>query len=168
VTDSLAQICAYICEDLPENPQLDFVLYYDNKSQGTIADYRVWSPKQNSFVKDKLIANGKADYYLVNIIDSSQGETPLPRLYLNNYPNPFNPRTTVTYYLPKNDRVKVSIYNAKEQLVKTLVNEFKYAGMQEIVWQGDDKSGSRCASGVYYCKLHYKNQDITKKLVLMK
>jgi hypothetical protein len=168
VTDSLAQICAYICEDLPANPQLDFVLYYDNKSQGTIADYQIWSPSQNSFVKDKLIANGKTDYYLVNITNNSQGDNPAPRLYLNNYPNPFNPRTTVTYYLPKKDRVKVSIYNAKGQLVKTLVNEFKYAGMQETVWQGDDKSGSRCASGVYYCKLQYKNQDIIKKLVFVK
>jgi len=168
VTDSLAQICAYICDDLPDNPELEFMLYYDSKNQGVIPSYKVWNQAQGRFVKEKLVAQGKPDYYLVSFTKTSLEDTPLPRIQLSNYPNPFDPQTTIRYYVPKDSKVQVSIYNAKGQLVKTLVNEKKNAGMQETIWQGDDKNGTPCASGVYYCKLQYKNKNISKKLILMK
>jgi hypothetical protein len=168
VTDSLATICAYICDDLPDNPELEFVLYYDAKKQGTISSYKYWDFATGRYQKGKLVIKDKRDYYKVSLSKSDLDSTPLPRLELTNYPNPFNPKTTIKYFVPQDNKVKLGIYNAKGQLVKTLVNEKKSAGMQEAIWQGTDDNGRACASGVYFCKMQFNNKSISKKLILMK
>ena len=168
VTDSLAQICAYICDDIQYNPEIEFVLYYDTKSQGTMPDYNVWNPETGSYQTQRLDVSTGKDYYLVNITTANADSAPLPRLYITNYPNPFNPRTTIRYYVPENNKVSLRVYNAKGQLVRTLVNEKKAAGLQEVTWSGTDDNGKPCSSGVYFCKLQYKNKNISQKLILMK
>ncbi len=168
VTDSLAQICAYICDDLPDNPEVEFMLFYDAKNQGVIPSYKVWNPVTHNFQNSKLIVCEKKDYFKVKITKTSVDNTPLPRLSLSNYPNPFNPETSIKYYVPTDAKIQLCIYNTKGQLVKTLINEKKYAGMQETNWNGTDSQGIACASGVYFCKMLYGSKTISKKLILMK
>jgi hypothetical protein len=86
----------------------------------------------------------------------------------NNYPNPFNPTTTIAYSVPTTSQTTLGIYNIKGQLVRTLVNGVMTAGNHSITWNGTDENGSSVASGVYFYRLNSAGQTITKKMVLSK
>jgi N-acetylneuraminic acid mutarotase len=85
-----------------------------------------------------------------------------------NYPNPFNPWTTITYFLPKTEKVTIAVHNLLGQEVSMLVNEEKPAGFYELLWDGRDNSGRLVASGVYYYQLQAGEIKKTKKLLLLK
>ena len=85
-----------------------------------------------------------------------------------NYPNPFNPRTTISYSLPEASHVKITIYNLIGQHVKSLVNELKPVGTYYIVWDGTDASGISVTSGLYFYRIEAGNFNQTKKLMMMK
>ncbi|HPS39936.1 MAG TPA: T9SS type A sorting domain-containing protein [Candidatus Cloacimonadota bacterium] len=91
-----------------------------------------------------------------------------PGLMLSNYPNPFNPTTTIAYQLPKNGKVRMDIYNLKGQHVTTLVDEVKVAGSHTAIWNGTDSSGSSVASGVYIYRLSFNGVSQSNKMLLMK
>jgi len=82
---------------------------------------------------------------------------------LTNFPNPFNPVTTIYFVLPKAEHVKISIYNPLGQLVKELVNEFKDAGPHAVKFDG-----SNFTSGIYFYRLEAGSFVDTKKMVLVK
>ncbi len=86
----------------------------------------------------------------------------------SNYPNPFNPETTITYSVKDASPVSIEIYNAKGQLVKTLVNEHKASGNYSIVWSGRDNNNQAVSSGVYFYKMQAGKYSSTKKMILMK
>lgn len=70
-------------------------------------------------------------------------------LSMDNYPNPFNPSTTISYMLPYPSEIHLSVYNLKGQLVKTLAKEFKSAGIHQLVWDGKDNLNTQASSGIY-------------------
>jgi len=80
-----------------------------------------------------------------------------------NYPNPFNPMTNISFTLPKATNVKLVVYNAIGEHIKTLVNEYKQAGNYEVKFDA-----SNLSSGVYFYRLETPNYTSTKKLILMK
>ncbi len=88
---------------------------------------------------------------------------------LGNYPNPFNPRTTIYFSITKNAKINLSIYNAKGQKVKSLItNEYK-KGMHSIVWEGKNDFGKPVSSGIYFYVLNIDNESqIIKKCLLLK
>ncbi len=79
------------------------------------------------------------------------------------YPNPFNPLTTINYVLNKQNQVTLRVYNIKGQLVKILVNKFQKAGIYQVTWQPD-----ALPSGIYFYRLRAGGFSQTKKLVLQK
>ena len=85
-----------------------------------------------------------------------------------NYPNPFNPTTTIRYALNTDEKVEIEIYNIKGQTVKTLVNEDQAAGYHSVVWNGKDNSNKQSASGIYFYKFKAGNIVSMKKMILMK
>ncbi|HPL23479.1 MAG TPA: carboxypeptidase regulatory-like domain-containing protein [Candidatus Cloacimonadota bacterium] len=85
-----------------------------------------------------------------------------------NYPNPFNPETTISFSVKDKGHVKVDIYNVKGQLVKTLVNGNMNAGKHNIVWNGRDNAGNAVSSGVYFYKMNAGKYSSTKKMIMMK
>jgi len=85
-----------------------------------------------------------------------------------NYPNPFNPETTIRYSLKESVPVVIEIYNVKGQLVKTLVNEAKAAGNHSVVWNGRDNQNRPVSSGIFFYKMHAGKYSNTKKMILMK
>ena len=88
--------------------------------------------------------------------------------YINNYPNPFNPETTINYQLPAVSKVQLSIYNIKGQKVKTLISDQLPAGEHSIIWDGSDSNGKRVSSGIYFYKLKTANFEKTRKMILLR
>ena len=84
---------------------------------------------------------------------------PLRTELYGNYPNPFNPTTTVNYGLNSDAKVSLVIYNAKGQKVKTLVNEKQNAGRHHILWNGQDDHGKQVSSGIYFFRMDAHQDD---------
>ena len=85
-----------------------------------------------------------------------------------NFPNPFNPITTIAFGLKKSGYVSLRIYDAAGRLVATLVDESRLAGRYAAEWNGCDGSGSAMASGVYFYKLKTGIETVTLKMILLR
>lgn len=87
---------------------------------------------------------------------------------LGNYPNPFNPLTTIAYEIPGDTPVKVAIYNLHGGLVRELLSEGQSAGRHTVVWDGTDMHGGRAASGVYLYAVQTSERTLSRQLILVK
>jgi hypothetical protein len=88
---------------------------------------------------------------------------------ISNYPNPFNPETTIRFSIAKDSKVELNIYNIKGQRVRTLINQQYFAGEHSIVWKGEDDFGRSVGSGVYFYNLSVDGKlTSTRKCILMK
>jgi len=85
-----------------------------------------------------------------------------------NYPNPFNPETTISYALKEAGKVRLVIYNILGQEVRTLVDDVRQAGRHSIRWDGKDNHGKKVSGGVYIYKLQTKETSMTRKMILLK
>jgi parallel beta-helix repeat protein len=92
-----------------------------------------------------------------------------------NYPNPFNPTTVIEYRVESSEsRAKapvhatLTIYNILGQKVKTLVDEAKYPGTYQVLWDGKDEKGQSMASGIYFYRLKTDETIEVKKMLLLK
>jgi hypothetical protein len=85
-----------------------------------------------------------------------------------NYPNPFNPETTITYNLAKDGPVELTVFNSKGQKVCTLVDANITAGKHSVVWHGQDASGKTVASGIYFYRMKTDTTQDIHKMILMK
>ena len=85
-----------------------------------------------------------------------------------NFPNPFNPSTTIKYSLPKSSNVEVQIFNSIGQRIKTLVNQFQNNGDHTLQWDGNNDSGQKAASGTYIYQINVDGRLQTKKMMLLK
>ena len=86
----------------------------------------------------------------------------------NNYPNPFNPTTTIKFSLDKGDDVSIKIYNVRGQLVRTLTNKYLTSGVYKVRFNGMDSHGRKLSSGIYFYALKNSKQSITKKMIMLK
>ena len=87
----------------------------------------------------------------------------------SNYPNPFNPITTISFSIPTKSKVNLSIYNVKGQKVRTLLNEIKEQGKWKQLWDGKNNFGKEVGSGVYMYKLDVAGKTrAVKKCLLLK
>jgi len=86
----------------------------------------------------------------------------------NNYPNPFNPETTIAYSVKERELVNIEIFNVKGQLVKNLVKSIQEPGNHTVVWDGNDNKGCPVSSGVYYYKMNAGRYSCTKKMMMIK
>ncbi len=98
-----------------------------------------------------------------------EGESYIPKDFLyNNYPNPFNPSTTINYSIAEASEVMLQIYNVSGQIIKELVNDHKNSGFYSILWDGKNDSGDFVSSGVYFCLLTAGKKNFINKLALIK
>jgi parallel beta-helix repeat protein len=89
--------------------------------------------------------------------------------YLSNFPNPFNPTTTISFSILNDSNVELSIFNIKGQKVKTLVYNEYTKGSHSICWNGVDEFGKMVSSGIYYYKLNVNGKtEAVKKCLLLK
>ena len=111
--------------------------------------------------------------YLINSSDVPITEDEIvttAKIQLSNYPNPFNPSTTISFSLPKESKTEITIYNIKGQKVKQLVSYIRQLpeGQHSVVWDGRDENNLPVGSGIYLYKLRAGNFEKIKKMILMK
>lgn len=88
---------------------------------------------------------------------------------LNNFPNPFNPKTEISYVLVAKSKISLHIYNSVGQKIATLLDSQEQpAGKHHISWNGTNDTGEKVASGVYFYSLETSDLTTTRKMLLMK
>jgi len=162
-----------------------YKIFRDNAllPEGIITD-----PSTLAFTDNSILNGIDYDYYVVacyidpegesqpsNIFEwrpplSDNDETTMPAVTMlaGNYPNPFNPSTTITFEMAQAGRVLIEIYNIKGQRVKTLTNGMYNAGSYRLIWNGEDESGNGVVSGVYFYRMTTEGYAKTLKMLLMK
>lgn len=86
----------------------------------------------------------------------------------DNYPNPFNPVTTILYSTPKEGNITIEVYNVLGRKIRTLFTGYQAAGNHEIQWDGLDDAGMQMASGIYFVTLRSGQFVTAKRMTLMK
>ncbi|KQC04733.1 MAG: hypothetical protein APR54_02015 [Candidatus Cloacimonas sp. SDB] len=100
--------------------------------------------------------------------DNDSNTIPTKPHIFGNYPNPFNPTTTISFSIPEECNVKLAIFNTKGQKVRNIISTELDPGFHEVIWDGRDDNGVKVSSGVYYYMLDAKNLKSMKKMVLLK
>ncbi|MDH3216536.1 MAG: T9SS type A sorting domain-containing protein [Candidatus Krumholzibacteria bacterium] len=99
--------------------------------------------------------------------DAAVGQPSLA-LELSNYPNPFNPNTTIRYQVPTISDVTLRIYDVEGRLVRTLVDRPGHAaGVHTVVWHGRDDRARDLSSGVYFYRLNAGSRSESRRMVLL-
>jgi len=108
-------------------------------------------------------------YWEGGISEISENTIELKKFELQqNFPNPFNPETNISYSLSEASTVKIEIYNIKGQKVKQLVNDQLPAGQHSVIWNGTDKTNTTVSSGIYFYKIKTDFGENKKKCILLK
>ncbi len=110
----------------------------------------------------------REDSAAVGIEDGAENLVPQEFSLAQNFPNPFNPSTTIEYALPTASSVKLSVYNMLGQEIKTLINEFQPAGKNSVAWDGKSNHGVDVPSGIYLYRIEAGNFVETKKMILIR
>ncbi len=124
--------------------------------------------------------------YMQTGVEGHQDEESLPTNFVlyQNYPNPFNPVTRIQYAVGSRQTkavdggqrtatgsfvpITLKIYNVLGQLVRILVDEEKFAGEYQIIWDGRDEDGAELSSGIYFYQLKVRDRKVTRKMILLK
>ena len=140
----------------------------------------------STFYIDLNVHNGIYEYYVTAVysgdyesepsnivtIEQTSTENSLTSIrteLIGNYPNPFNPETTISFSTTEStENTEIAIYNMKGQKVRTLVNEILPAGQHSVVWEGKDEKEEPVSSGIYFYKLKTEDYESVKKMIMMK
>lgn len=166
------------------NETVELQLYYGDNNLAQISENDLaiafWEQDNWEILGGELYRRNKTISVLINrtgsyslVVDRLENPVDDPevpnRFYLNqNFPNPFNPNTTIKFGLPENTHVTLRIINLKGQIISTLIDAPLEQGVHEIEWTGSDDANVPVASGVYLYQLRAGDFLETKKLVLVK
>ncbi|MDD3642831.1 MAG: FlgD immunoglobulin-like domain containing protein, partial [Candidatus Krumholzibacteria bacterium] len=168
------------CLQYPDFNSLQYYagIYTNQTNNFDYAMRTVWIGHSFMYVRDAgtgtLIRNRMVDAvykFFENPVntDITGDETPMAFGLAQNFPNPFNPSTRISFTLPVKSHVSLRIYNVAGQLVKTLADGAMDAGSHELTWDGTNNLGSSVASGVYFYKINAGNDyENMKKMVLLR
>lgn len=128
--------------------------------------------------RDETAEPGETYRYRVDYADAAgtrilfeTGPVAVPALPLaleQNWPNPFNPSTTILYYLPESGRVRLEIFDVSGRRIVCLVDGNKERGNHSAVWNGATESGKPAATGIYICRLTAGRETLSRKMVLVR
>jgi hypothetical protein len=116
--------------------------------------------------------NGNESLFARVIPDELTGEevqaTPGTSFLAQNFPNPFNPSTTIRFSLAKAGHVNLSIFDASGRLVRVLVNEYREAAIHEADWNGLNDNGATVGSGIYFSRLTSGELRFSQKMIMLR
>jgi choice-of-anchor B domain-containing protein len=159
--------------DISDPANIFEVGYYDTYPQGETSNFHgAWGTYPFFNSGKILISDIETGLYVVyfegataikgkpnQLSDYSLGE---------NYPNPFNPSTTIAYQVPGSSDVRIDIYNMLGQKIRTLLNDRKGPGTHEAIWDGRNDGGAQVGSGVYLYRMVAGDFVQVRKMILMK
>jgi|GEM_PF-4901461 len=177
-------------QESPENDVAEYVVYRSSTSPINPTDTLAVLEHPNVSYSDNSVEPEVQYTYWITAVDENGNESPLSasvtaiasspvgidpitgmpvsfELY-QNFPNPFNPSTTIVFDIPEPATVNLAVYNMLGQVVRTLVAGKLEAGRQNVQWDGKNEFGERLSSGVYLYRIEAGNFVQTRKLVLMK
>jgi|GEM_PF-2448171 len=102
------------------------------------------------------------------VLSVEEPASPRDFTLFQNFPNPFNPATTITYHLAKSANVSLRIYNLLGERVRTLVNQAQPPGDRSVSWDGRDDAGRLANSGLYIYRLETENAVMNHKMLFLK
>jgi hypothetical protein len=127
---------------------------------------------------DRDCESGATYFYRVDVrrgaerwtlFDAGPVATPaMPLALYQNQPNPFNPSSTISYYLPEDATVSLDVYDLSGRKVVNLMSKIDKKGPHSVAWNGRDAEGKLVASGVYFYRLQAGKQAISRKMVLLR
>lgn len=177
ITDSSNQPLSNVIVMLT-NSQDQLIGFSRTDSQGNYYISNVPSDSYTISAVKMGYASSTQDVYLVGndymnmslMASTANDDSVLPVLAgkVSNYPNPFNPNTTISLALAKDSNVTVRIYNVKGQVIRNLLNGKVKAGSHILQWNGNDDNGSPVSSGIYLVKLQGEGFASNRKMTLMK
>ncbi len=118
-----------------------------------------------------IYTDATSQYQILSSIFYENGKIIFNFQLYPNYPNPFNPETTIKYNLPADQlfyQVKVKIYDALGRLTSTLINELQNPGLNTVKWNGKSAAGQNMTSGIYFCFVHAGQYKATQKMLLVR
>ncbi len=162
------QINAYLTPE-DTDAEITFAYAYSSKAPIKKADnYLIVDPKTSAQSNSVLLYQKNDPFYCVKLgKNNSQLVSPVLS-YVKNYPNPFNPETTIFFHTSKEGKVKVSVYNIKGQKICDLLDGVLSSGKHQAVWSGKDSNGQKVGTGIYLYKVTSGKDSVTRKMTLMK
>lgn len=168
VEDSCAQILVYSDNANRDPIPFTFEIVIGRGLSIPFKDYLVLNHMTGEF-EPSVIISGRQVYSAIKFGDQEEPENIISRPILNgNYPNPFNPTTTISFSLPSEQKIELTIYNIKVQKVKTLYSGTADEGEHTVIWEGKDTNNKLVSSGIYFYKLKTNNKELTRKMLMMK
>jgi hypothetical protein len=136
----------------------------ENSPYVSLAEFQAFARSQPKSIKEGVTTRNSM---------ATIGSIPKEYELSANYPNPFNPETTISYQLPEVSDVMLHVYNVQGQKIATLVNERKDAGSYQVVWNGMNDFGQAVAGGMYIYKIIASNADndvftVSRKMTFLK
>ena len=125
------------------------------------------NPEEIFATTTNIYGNFELDLDAETSVDSQGSSKPAIFKLNQNFPNPFNPGTLISYELPSGSPVQLEIYNSLGQRVRTVVDTWQEAGYHGLVWKGTDDHGRGLASGVYFYRLQAGAFTESRKMVLV-
>jgi len=116
----------------------------------------------------QLTISGTVDGLRLDPVTTSAPDIPSRFELVGNYPNPFNPATTIAFNLPQAAPTVLRVHDLRGRLVATIVDETLPAGRHQVIWNGRDDAGRPVASGTFFYRLATGGQVWTKKMLLLK
>lgn len=113
-------------------------------------------------------ANYSFEVYKSPTVGAPGENMPATFRLMQNFPNPFNPGTTISFSLSQKENVQLQIFDVKGELIKTLVNTEMRDGLHEVSWDGSNDKGLKQPTGVYFYQLISGSKRESKKMVLLK
>jgi hypothetical protein len=104
----------------------------------------------------------------IGVLKVTDQIVPLSFALYQNFPNPFNPSTSIQYDLPERTHVTLVIYDLLGREIRTLVKGVQEPGHKSVIWNGVDEFGNPVGSGIYICRINTQNYSRTIKLLLVR
>jgi hypothetical protein len=139
---------------VPVNAEQKFYVTFAPSAPGQQAGKIAFS--HNGLTHDTITVVGNGT---VGGVETQDGVIPTVYELRSNYPNPFNPSTTILYGLPRHSRVVLKVYSLLGQEIATLVDDVQDAGYHRVIWSGQNKSGCQVASGMYLFRITARSTE---------
>ena len=126
--------------------------------------------EQHKFYKSNgisILTELIVQFFSTGVVENKNFNSPTHFELFQNFPNPFNPETTIEYHVAKAGHIKVAVYNLLGQQIKTLIDENQQPGIIKLMWQGKNSKGEKVPSGMYFYRMEADGFSQVRKMLLL-